>query len=477
MNRSAKLLMMLFAMAPWFGCQRAQQYPTAAKIEKKDESKFDAEEHDLPCLGWLEPGETQDVPIVFVPEASLEWPHLPATWSSYPPIPAHIGLPPLQAVAALAMTEPQRAIKIKMPRGLPDPKSYIPGANRPTLAKWRLGKALFFTPMLTVESRKYSCATCHDPRYGFAEDPNNPVKAKYDVPSLINIVFNRRQFWDGRVETLEETLARSLDDERKLSPEKRLARGLAEHNWGGFVRDLDEKKDKDLTRRFEAAFGIRHATQDAVAQALATYMRTLLSGDSLFDQAERIARVQGAKSIDAAHFAIVLKDEVTAASLRDNLHSETPKRAEMPGLLARGYELFHDEGRCSQCHSGPLFTDADFHNIGRSGDVGVDQKPTGRAAHVPVGLREARFYGAYRTPSLRTLASTHPYFHDRSRRTLRDVIQYYADEVPASRSLASALKEGDQPRRLNWTPTDHEAMVVFLRSLQGRPVDPSVVAP
>ena len=458
------------AMGFLSSCQRAQQYPA---IEKKVDLKADAkyDDADQPPLewSWIKPGKTQDVPILFVAESDAEWTILSRDWNHFPPFPTHFGLPPMQGLAAVVLAEHHRTIKIKVPRGLPDPTPHIPASNPPTLAKWKLGKTLFSTPLVTVGSKAYSCATCHDPRHDFAEDPNHPGGAKYNAPSLVNAVYNRRQFWDGRVQTLEETLLRSLGDEGRASPEKRRDKGLDEHIWGGFVRSLVEQGSLD--KDFELAFGIPHPTQDAVARALATYLRTILSGDSLYDRADAVRRLQDENAITAGHFAVVLKDEITAASLRDSLQSDRPKRAEMPALLEKGYELFHGRARCARCHHGPLLTDHDFHNIGCEPK---DERPkpgkeTGRAVHVPIGMKQSRLIGAYRTPSLRNLAGTYPYFHNGSKRTLREVVDFYNSGVPPLvPNVAQTLKDSESPQALLLTPTEKEALVIFLRALQGR---------
>src|SRR5207249_2305953 len=155
-------------------------------------------------------------------------------------------------------------------------------------------------------------------------------------------------------------------------------------------------------------------TQDTVAQALATYMRTILSGDSLYDRADRIRRERKSTSLTAEHFRDALDDQTAQTFLDDDGKKRT--RAELPALFARGHELFHGKARCATCHPGPLFTDHDYHNVGYPGDEGDPPmgKETGRAAHVPIGLKERRLIGAFRTPTLRNLARTDPYFHNGS---------------------------------------------------------------
>lgn len=480
MVRRCGFLLFVAGLCLLTSCQRAQQYKAIPKeAVTKAEPKEEESEKFLSQLSWIEPAETPDTPIVFVPSSSGEWPKLAAYWNALPfpgGLPTvHLGLPPMQMAAAWALVEHHTVIKIKVPRGLLDPTPNFPPPNPPTLGKWRLGKKLFFTPMLTAGSKKYSCATCHDPRHGFAEDPANPPGARYNTPSLINVAYNRRQFWDGRVRTLEEALFQSANDERRADPEKRLEKGFERHVWGGFARALAE--DGRFHKDFIAVLGVQ-PTQDAVAQALATYLRTILAGDSLYDRAEQVRRDKNAKTLTAAHFAELVKDEVTAGPLRDSVSSDKPKREEMPMLLVKGHELFHGKARCARCHQGPLFTDDDFHNIGCDAKESWPlDKETGRAVHVPIGLKEARLIGAFRTPSLRNLEKTYPYFHHASGRTLRDVVDFYDIGVLPAPYLAKTLKDGERPQSLLLSAADRDALVIFLRSLQGQEVDSMVMRP
>ncbi len=475
MLRRCCLLPFLAGLLTLSACHRAQQYQLPAE---RPASKSAEKDDELRRWTWTEQRPGRDLPIVFVADTSPEWPALKAYWDGMPIPPgmptAHLGLPPLGAVVALVVTEPHAAFKIKVPRGLPDPTPNIPAANPPTVGKWRLGKTLFFKRLLKAGNAAYACADCHDPRHGFAEDKLHPEGGKYNTLSLLNVAYNRRQFWDGRVETLEETLVRGFEDEGTDGDMGR-AKALEQHSWGGFARALGA--DKDLSAEFKLVFGVDRPTQNSAAQALATYLRTLLSGDSLYDQADALRRAHNAPALTAEHFGAVLKDEAAAAVLRDPTDRKPMTRAELPALLHKGHEVFHGKAGCAACHRGPLFTDHDYHNIGYEGEgegtpaVGVE---TGRSVHVPIGLKEARLIGAFRTPSLRNLTRTAPYFHDGSQATLALVVETYDRGVLDSPYLAAPLKDADfplRPRRLKLTEPEREALVIYLRSLQGGPVD------
>jgi cytochrome c peroxidase len=481
MARRCCCWLFIFGVLMLTSCQRAQRFsapakppPAEANEKHRDETKY------LYRLSWVEPRETRDVPILFVPDTSPEWKHLPAFWTNYPPIPLNLAQEPLPALTAIVVSDQIQAIKIKVPLGLPDPTEYFPKSNPPTLGKWRLGKELFQERQLQGEQGPYSCATCHKPEFGFAERASISERGRYNTLSLINVAYNRRQFWDGRVETLEETLVRSLIDERAEDP-KRSEKALQHHNWGGFVRAL--AATKRYNEEFQRVFGLGpkdDPTQDAVAQALATYMRTILSGNSLYDCANQIRTEKNARALTTEHFLGLLgkKDEngKALAMLQDEPAKELAE-ADLK-VIATGYELFKDTARCVRCHTGPLFTDHDYHNVGYEDtkeaqpDIG---KETGRAVRVPVGLKESRLIGAFRTPSLRNLAHTGPYFHNGTHFTLDEVVEFYDKKVLWTRHLAKALKDGDEARELKLTPAEKDALVMFLRALEGTPVDPIVM--
>jgi cytochrome c peroxidase len=211
-------------------------------------------------------------------------------------------------------------------------------------------------------------------------------------------------------------------------------------------------------------------TQDNVAKALATYIRTLLSGDSLYDQAERDRAAKGDGELSAKHFVPLLD----AAALKKLATPDfTPEQAAQ--MLAKGHRLFRGAARCAVCHSGPLFTDQGYHNTGWQEGGKDDTDDSGRLAALPIGLKDARFTGAFRTPTLRNLPRTGPYFHDGSQDTLKQVIEYYDHGIwLAGRREALDPEFYVSPEAANLRLTDEEtaALVLFLRALDGNPIDP-----
>src|SRR5262249_28504626 len=141
--------------------------------------------------------------------------------------------------------------------------------------KWELGKKLFFDATWLAPSRRRSCADCHHPRTGFSGELPAPP-GEMHAPTLINCLYNARQFWDGRASRLEEVVQRTLEDER-AGPE-----AARRHVWGGVIQRLREHPD--YPDQFRRVFGTT-VTQDAIGKALASYLRTILSGNALYDRA------------------------------------------------------------------------------------------------------------------------------------------------------------------------------------------------
>ena len=448
------------------GCQPAGRYPPKPPDKKKDEH---AKKTFFDNWAWFKPTPPAfDVPIVFVADSDPEWANLPAFWNHFPRPPAgqptcHLGQTPLGVSAALVLAGHGQTVKIKVPRGLPDPTPNIPGSNPPTLAKWQLGKSLFYAPILVISKfQKYSCASCHNPNHGFCEDrAGDKLGGKFNTPSLLNCVYNKNQFWDGRVKVLEQVLVRELNDEN-VAGERR----SKEHIWSGLVERL--RNDETYLEGFKEVFG-GPPTQDNIAKALATYMRTILSGNSPYDRA-RAAKGKD-NDLTAKHFEAAL----TNADLNSLGQG---KKTDAAKSLLQGYKLFQGKARCQLCHSGPLFTDHDFHNIGLEETDFIKQ--VGRLAQVPVGMKESRLQGAYKTPTLRNLQRTDPYMHNGMFQKLEEVADFFNRKIDADlhEDLAAPLLQAPgQAQRLSLSKEEIADLVLFLRALDGDPVDPVVLAP
>jgi cytochrome c peroxidase len=179
-------------------------------------------------------------------------------------------------------------------------------------------------------------------------------------------------------------------------------------------------RDGGYPRAFQAAFG-EPVTAPGIARALATFVRTQLSGNSRFDR--------------------FLTGNVAA----------------LRAVERRGLNVFSGRARCARCHAGPLLSDESFHNTGVAWKEARFADP-GRAA--VTGSDRDR--GAFKTPSLREVARTAPYMHDGSMARLADVIEFYAAGGRPNPNLDPDI------RPLNLTADDKAALLAFLRSLSGR---------
>lgn len=262
-----------------------------------------------------------------------------------------------------------------LPLGL-DPLLPVPAENPLTKAKVELGRRLFSDRVLSRDST-VACATCHEEERRFTD--GRPVargiearRGRRNVPSLLNRAYGRSFFWDGRAGTLEEQVLQPMVGSAEMG-----------NTHTEIVRRVSA--DGSYRRGFTQAFGTEEVTTERVAQALASFVRTLVTGDSPFDRYELLG---------------------------DSAALSTAARS--------GLRLFRGKARCSLCHTGSLFTDERFHNTGVAWRDGV-LADSGR--FVVTGRRED--LGAFKTPALREVTHTAPYMHDGSLRTLAEVIDFY----------------------------------------------------
>jgi cytochrome c peroxidase len=331
--------------------------------------------------------------------------------------------------------------------GLPVSKTLeaIPESNPQTLAKIALGEKLFFDTRLSADGA-IACSTCHEPAHAFTDRRPASIGIKGGVgqrnsPTILNALYNKTQFWDGRVKTLE--------DQAQLPILNPIEMGQATINAAvAAIAATTEYRDA-----FQAAFGHEPNGPDLV-RAIASYERTLLSFDSPFD-----------------HFI-----GGSPAAISDS--------------AIRGWALFNTRGRCNKCHAVSedrldvaLFTDNDFHNIGigivnRDVDAlacqaekmmdsvnsdSVDQKAIGTEMSALgrfLVTRREQDIAAFKTPGLRNVLVTAPYFHDGSAATLWDVLDHYNKGGGMHNPY---LDEDIQPLALSESEIDD--LVAFLASL------------
>lgn len=265
--------------------------------------------------------------------------------------------------------------------GLPGTPS--PEHNLTNPEKVALGERLFFDKRLS-DSGNFACVTCHLPEKGWTDGLPLSTKANGQVnkrhsPSLYNVAYATAWYWDGRKATLEDQILAAWTGQMGGTPEK-VAETLA--------------AVPEYATRFQRAFG-EAPTPDNIPKALGSFVRIgLRSGDAPWDRYQ------------AGDKSAVSEDAVA------------------------GYEVFTKKAGCAACHAPPLFTDMSYHNAG-VGYEGNDSPDVGRFAVTKV----ARDTGAFKTPGLRSVTLTAPYFHDGSAATLEEAVDFM---------LAGGYREGNE---------------------------------
>jgi cytochrome c peroxidase len=318
----------------------------------------------------------------------------------------------------------------------------VPDDNPQTAEKIELGQVLFNDKRLSADGT-INCASCHHPEKAFTD--GLPVaqgikkqKGTRNAPTIVNSAFYNSFFHDGRASSLEEQALGPF-----LNP---IEHGLEDESK---IIDL-VKHDANYVEKFKQVYGVSQddISISDVAKAIASYERTIVNGNSLFDQ-----------YFYARNRSVLLES------------------------AARGSRIFKRKGNCSNCHEmnwkSALFTDQNFYNIG----VGFDRvepvvdkvlSELRKGAHPDdLNLTDAqrselgRFsvtrviadIGKFKTPGLRNIALTAPYMHDGSLETLEDVIEYYDKGGDDNRFKDSAIFP------LHLTGQEKKDLVAFLGSL------------
>jgi cytochrome c peroxidase len=308
----------------------------------------------------------------------------------------------------------QRGSSLKIPLGL-KPISW-PADNPYSAEKAELGKLLYFDKRLSSD-QSVACASCHAPEKAFTDGA--PVstgilgqKGGRSAPTVINRAYSTDQFWDGRAPSLEEQAKGPIANPLEMTSMK--AQNEAHDACVACLRAIPGYRE-----RFKKAFGTEAFTIDEVAKAIATFERTILSGNAPFDRYKA-----GDKS----------------AMSREQV---------------RGMDIFFNKSACDSCHLGFNFSDGSYVNIG----IGSD-KPMPDPGRYNVTKREED-RGAFKTPTLREVEHTGPYMHDGSFKTLEEVVEHYDKGGIKNPNLDQRLKP------LNLTAQDKKDLVAFLKALSG----------
>ena len=310
-----------------------------------------------------------------------------------------------------------KVVEITPPLGLPPVP--IPANNPPTAETIALGRKLFYDTRLSKDNT-LSCASCHNPNLGFTDGRVVSLGVAgtpgvRNAPSLLNAAYGTTQFWDGREPDLEKQSADPIANPIEMN-----------QSHDVFVGKI--QKDPAYQAEFAKAFGPGPITLDLIEKSLASFERTLLSGNSPFDQYE----------------------------YGGNKHALSPS-------AIRGLAIFRDpkKGNCVVCHAmgdkSSLFTNYTFHNIGEGVNGEGDLTDLGRYTQTHLEVDKGKF----KTPSLRNVALTAPYMHDGSQKTLQQVVTFYVGGGNSNPNLDHDIKV------LKLSAQERADLVAFLESLTG----------
>ncbi|MEO0601023.1 MAG: MbnH family di-heme enzyme [Myxococcota bacterium] len=300
-------------------------------------------------------------------------------------------------VGCTGTQEPEVPESLPIPRGFPEP--VIPEDNPYSAAKAELGRYLFYDPQLSGNGEQ-SCSSCHLQERAFTDGKVTPVGSTGDEvvrnsPTLVNVAYNSTLNWANPILTeLENQILVPMFGEDPV-----------ELGIGGNEAAVIDRfaSDPDYVARFEAAFPDEEdpVQFDRMVDALATFSRTMISGNSPFDR-------------------FTYQGELDALT-------DSQRR----GLVI----FFSEELECHHCHGGFNFTEATthagsvfeaelFHNTGLydiDGEGGYPANNTGLFEFTA----DPQDMGRFRAPTLRNIAVTAPYMHDGSMETLEEVIRHY----------------------------------------------------
>jgi cytochrome c peroxidase len=333
--------------------------------------------------------------------------HLSAAWAYGHTTSPGVGkAPPIPRVGRLGL--PRSLQEVGLP--IAATRAAIPIDNPQTPEKIALGQKLFFDGRLSADGT-VACSTCHNPARAFTDGRTVSIGIKgrtgqRNAPTILNALYNKAQFWDGRATTLEQQAALPIVNHVEMGQP-----------------DLDSAVARiagipDYDRRFRSIFG-RPPNGPDLTRAIASYERALVSFDSPFD-----------------HFIAGDQNAIDDSA-------------------RRGWELFNTRARCNKCHAlddkrrdPTFFIDQDFHNIGvgiirhnvvalavravrlvdsksaKSIDDAALQTEMSALGRYLVSKKEADI-ASFETPNLRNVLITAPYFHDGSQATLWDVVDHY----------------------------------------------------
>ena len=278
--------------------------------------------------------------------------------------------------------------------------------NQVTKGRFKLGKMLFFDPILSSDST-ISCASCHAQVHAFA-DHNVSLSAgvdgrlgKRNSPSVANMAFSPAFMWDGGVNHLEIFSLAPITDPNEM-----------DETMSNVINKLNQNEIYQWL--FKKHYQVDEVNDQVLFRALTIYVTMIISDQSKLDQWKR---------------------------------GET----ELSPMEEQGRQLFNS--KCASCHSGALQTDYSYRNNGLDATFEEDLG-RGRITQKPEDN------GKFKVPSLRNVMLTYPYMHDGRMFTIREVLDHYDEGVVQSETLDPVLVNG-----IPMTETEKDQIIAFLETL------------
>ena len=296
-----------------------------------------------------------------------------------------------------------------LPKGLPNYEEMsVPPDNPMTAEKVALGRQLFFDKRLSGDGSR-SCYSCHLCEKGLTDGLPKAIGAYEKAlprssPTLWNIGYHKNFYWDGRSPSLEKQAMAAWTGGNMGAKDKE----------GEIVAKINGLEG--YRAQFQKVFG-SDATADNIMKAISAYERTIIGGNTAWDRWRA-------------------GDESAAGE-----------------DVKRGWQVFQD-AKCNNCHDGVLFTDQLYHNVG----IGMDQAEPDVGRAKPSGNEEDT--GAFKTPTLRDIAKSAPYFHDGSAATLEEAV-----EIMLAGGKPNKYLDTKNLQKRTITPEQKADLIAFLKSL------------
>lgn len=364
-------------------------------------------------------------------------------------------------------------------------------ANNPRAAAF--GQFLFFYTGFSADGR-VSCATCHQPQRAFTDGralAKGLAVETRNTPTVLDAAFNQWFFWDGRTDSLWSQALQPFENPGEFGGDRlHIVHVIAgdpalRQAYREVFGPLPPLADG---RRFPA-----HARPDPDPRApLAQAWAAMAPADRT--AVNRVFSNLG-KAIEAYERKLVSRDSPFDRYVAGLRTGDPAAESALSPAAKRGLKLFVGAANCDLCHSGPDFTDGQFHNLGLP-LLPAETADTGRAAGIrllqadpfngtgpfsddPKGEAKDRIaflpapdsqLGAFKTPTLRNVALTAPYMHDGRFATLEQVLDFYAEGKAASRGRLVGKREGTVNLVPHLSKLQQADLIAFLKTLTGAPL-------